>query len=87
MTKMVGVTWRGGGGGTFGRVKTNPGECILRVTLLARMASALKIKCPTLCYAMNARISIPPDDKCYLLSEGPVNLTRVWYSPFLYQTF
>ena len=38
-------------------------------------------------YAMNARISILPDDKCYLLSEGLVNLTRVWHSPFLYQTF
>ena len=38
-------------------------------------------------YAMNARISIFPDDKCYLLSEGLVNLTRVWHSPFLYQMF
>ena len=26
---------------------------------------------------MNARISILPDDKCYLLSEDLVNLTRV----------
>ena len=38
-------------------------------------------------YALNARISIFPDDKCYLLSEGLVNLTRVWHSPFLYQMF
>ena len=32
-------------------------------------------------YAMNARISLP-DDKCYLLSEDLVNLTRVWHSSF-----
>ena len=38
-------------------------------------------------YAMNGKISLLPDDKCYLLSEGLVNLTRVWHSPFLYQTF
>ena len=36
-------------------------------------------------HAMNARISILPDDKCYLLSEGLVNLTRVWHSLFLYK--
>ena len=29
---------------------------------------------------MNASISILPDDKCYLLSECLVNLTRVWHS-------
>ena len=36
---------------------------------------------------MNARISLLPNDKCYLLSECLVNLIRVWHSLFLYQTF
>ena len=30
-------------------------------------------------YAMNARTSILPDDKCYLLSEGLVNFNKVCY--------